>query len=279
MNISQHIVIEPKTLILAAYERRPVNIAGNYFLLISNSLTTKVQIAIGNGQLKEWRELYSFRCPNQGEFFDKIVFYNPTASSMTVEYIISNGIVQNESASLVGEVDVVDISDSIETPASFFAQDLDGWLIDNAAAVNVGGGVVGIPVTGQSFSTGDSITISGTTNYNNTYTVLASSSANQVNITATYNAETFDGVDDTITPVVKSIAANSDRKELIINNLDLSNTIWLGDANIDPANYRGIPVYAQSSFIITNTAQIYIAADSGVGVSGVRISYAELTRS
>lgn len=65
------------------------------------------------------------------------------------------------------------------------------------AAVDVGGGVVGIPVTGHGFDVGEAVTIAATVNYNGSYTVLSSSTANQVNITATYSAETF-GADDTI---------------------------------------------------------------------------------
>jgi hypothetical protein len=60
-----------------------------------------------------------------------------------------------------------------------------------SGAVNVGGGVVGIPSTAHSFVTGESVTFSGTTNYDSTYTVLASSGANQINITSGFTAETF----------------------------------------------------------------------------------------
>lgn len=65
------------------------------------------------------------------------------------------------------------------------------------AAVNRSGGVVGIPVTAHGYQAGESVTIASTTNYNGTYTVLSSSTENEVRITATYNAETF-GSDDTI---------------------------------------------------------------------------------
>lgn len=71
-------------------------------------------------------------------------------------------------------------------------------LIDNAAATDEGGGVVGIPVAGHTYTTDDSVTIENTTNYDGTYTVLASSTANSVHITKTYAAETFDGISDVI---------------------------------------------------------------------------------
>jgi hypothetical protein len=67
--------------------------------------------------------------------------------------------------------------------------------LDAAAAVNVGGGVVGIPCTGHGYSTGDAIRLIGTTNYDGTYTVLASSGTDQIDITATSAAETFSAAD------------------------------------------------------------------------------------
>lgn len=57
-------------------------------------------------------------------------------------------------------------------------------------AVDVGGGVTGIPCTAHGFAAGEYVVIDGTTNYDGTYAVLATSSTNQINITATYAAET-----------------------------------------------------------------------------------------
>ncbi|MFH2075420.1 MAG: DUF3168 domain-containing protein [Pseudomonadota bacterium] len=63
------------------------------------------------------------------------------------------------------------------------------------AAVNVGGGVVGIPCAAHGFLTGDTVTFVGTTNYDAAFTVLASSTANQINITSAFTAETFAATD------------------------------------------------------------------------------------
>tara|TARA_R110002020_G_scaffold376130_3_gene587313 strand:+ start:32121 stop:33281 length:1161 start_codon:yes stop_codon:yes gene_type:complete len=63
---------------------------------------------------------------------------------------------------------------------------------DNAAAVNKGGGLVEIPLTGHSFNEGDVITITGSVNYNGTYTIV-SVTENGIVINATYVAETFTG--------------------------------------------------------------------------------------
>jgi len=67
-------------------------------------------------------------------------------------------------------------------------------ILDNAAAINAGGGVVTIPCTGHPFNVGDLVTIAGTTNYDATYTILAVA-ANTFNITSAYVAETFAGTE------------------------------------------------------------------------------------
>ena len=67
--------------------------------------------------------------------------------------------------------------------------------LDNAPATDETGGVVGIPLAGHGYSTGDQILLNGTTNYDGVHTVLASSVAGQIDITATYVAETFAGTE------------------------------------------------------------------------------------
>lgn len=65
----------------------------------------------------------------------------------------------------------------------------------NAAgpAVDKGGGKVGIPCTDQPFSTDETIYIINSVAYNDRYIVDATSSANEIVITATYEAENFTG--------------------------------------------------------------------------------------
>jgi hypothetical protein len=65
-------------------------------------------------------------------------------------------------------------------------------------AVNVGGGVVGIPCTAHSFTAGWTVEVAGTTNYDGSYLVQDTSTVNQIHILATYMAETF-GSGDTAT--------------------------------------------------------------------------------
>jgi len=85
---------------------------------------------------------------------------------------------------------------SDQTDAEFgTATFLPDTTVDAAAAVDKGGGKVGIPITGHGFSTGQKIILSGTTNYDETYLVDAASTTNEVIIEATYVAETFGGTE------------------------------------------------------------------------------------
>lgn len=77
-------------------------------------------------------------------------------------------------------------------------KDYDRFL-NAAAAVDKGGGLVGVPSTGHGWTTGKSITLTGTTNYDGTYTLDATTSANELVITATFVAETF-ATTDTASP-------------------------------------------------------------------------------
>jgi len=69
--------------------------------------------------------------------------------------------------------------------------------LDNAAAVNAGGGLVTIPITGHKYFPGEHVTISGSVNYNGTYTIdeTAQVGVNSINIPADYVAEVFTGAE------------------------------------------------------------------------------------
>ena len=65
-------------------------------------------------------------------------------------------------------------------------------------AVDVGGGVVGLPFAGHPFTIGESIQITGTTNYDGSATVGVGTTEDQLQITSGYTAETFDGTEHII---------------------------------------------------------------------------------
>jgi len=78
--------------------------------------------------------------------------------------------------------------------------------LDAAAAVDKGGGEVGLPITGHAFLAEQVVVIAGTTNYNGAY-AINSKTANEIVITATYVAEVFAGTETVVfgrQPIVKA---------------------------------------------------------------------------
>ena len=76
-------------------------------------------------------------------------------------------------------------------------------------ARNVGGGIVGLPCAGHPFKAGQTIIINGTTYYDNSgiaSTVLSGTTANEIQITDTYGAETFDGT-ETVIAILSGLVA------------------------------------------------------------------------
>ena len=84
-----------------------------------------------------------------------------------------------------------------DVPASFklaLCTKKNEQSIDNAAAVDKTGGLVGIPVTAHGLTAGMAIGIDDTTNYDGWY-LIVSQTTNEIVITATYQAETFGGTE------------------------------------------------------------------------------------
>jgi hypothetical protein len=77
--------------------------------------------------------------------------------------------------------------------------------LDAGPAVDKGGGLVGLPITGHAFLVGQVVTIAGTDHYDGAYAIV-SQTANEIVITATYTAETFAGTETVVfgpQPIVK----------------------------------------------------------------------------
>lgn len=67
-------------------------------------------------------------------------------------------------------------------------------VLNAAAAVDAGGGIVTIPMTGHGFNVGSYVQIGGTDNYDGVHKIIAKAT-NTFNIYATFVAETFAGTD------------------------------------------------------------------------------------
>ncbi len=68
-------------------------------------------------------------------------------------------------------------------------------LDSGGAAVNIGGGIVGLPCAGNPFIEGEVVRLTGTSNYNGTHTLTAGTTVQQLQFADTFNAETFDGTE------------------------------------------------------------------------------------
>jgi len=107
------------------------------------------------------------------------------------------------------------------------------------SAVDVGGGVVGIPCVGHGYVAGEWLSLTSTVNYNGEYIVQEGTTTNQINILATYAAETF-ASGDTVVGVMGS-------SPKIYNNLIIM------DGGMDSYRNWGICAAGSNAEIYSNT--------------------------
>jgi hypothetical protein len=142
-----------------------------------------------------------------------------------------------------------------------------------AAAVDKGAGKVGIPSTAHGFPTGQSITIAGTTNYNGTFTVDATSTANEIVITATFVAETFATTDSAVpnqTFNLRNILFTNNTKDIRVDYPATSTVVFNilegGDTpTFDDVNTTG------PTAVNTVTLQVQVNDSAGAAVEGARV--------
>lgn len=85
-------------------------------------------------------------------------------------------------------------SDALIVGYSYLPPKLGGGVeitLGNSSALNRGSGTVGLVATSHGLEANEEITISGTTSYNGTFTVLSTSTTSEIRITATYVSETI----------------------------------------------------------------------------------------
>ena len=141
-----------------------------------------------------------------------------------------------------------------------------GGLDAAGVAVDIGGGVVGLPYTGHPFTAGEVVRITGTTGYGGEHTLLAGTTANQLQFTDSYFAETFDGT-EIVVQYMNMPSASSGRMDID------------ADGNL----YHGHGWYAAGSCFITKIepdgTQVYdYFEDTGATtanlVNGIKINSA-----
>lgn len=151
------------------------------------------------------------------------------------------------------------------------------------AAVDKGGGLVGIPCTGHGCYTGDNVTIANTVNYNGTFTLHSTTSANELVITSAYAVETF-GADDTATYSIRYDGTKSLIPVTIANLpggaanflaggyvMHLSRNVFWGrygaDLNIGQYNTTN-PIGFQTNNIAIGSGTFLVSDAAVIGVAG-----------
>lgn len=85
-------VLRPLTL--AAGARKRIDEVASFFMLVSNTGASRIKISIDNDPLSECPVGYEYQ-EKENEFFQHIDFQNPNAGSVTIEYIMSTGLVRS----------------------------------------------------------------------------------------------------------------------------------------------------------------------------------------
>jgi hypothetical protein len=93
----------------------------------------------------------------------------------------------------------------------------------------------------------------------------AASSTQEVNVAANTGLSTTADGSALATATTSILAANTNRKEAIIKNLDASTSLRIGDSNAGAS--RGHELKAGESIILSTTAQIYAYNASGTAVA------------
>jgi len=131
------------------------------------------------------------------------------------------------------------------------------YINTGEAAVDKGNGTVGIPCTAHGFIAGMSITIHGTEHYDNTYTI-ASVSANEIVITATYAAETFGDNDLIVSSSVASPPSFLLMSDIHTGIVRPGKTAYYGDGDWTEGSPWASATAHTYNFRVTNTANNYI---------------------
>jgi len=102
-----------------------------------------------------------------------------------------------------------------------------GGLDASGVARDAGGGLVGLPMAGHPYAEGDTIRVYGTTNYDDVsgFAVESQTTANEIVITETYNAETFDGT-EIVFKDISGLGASSGRMAMTTDGTLYYGTNW-----------------------------------------------------
>lgn len=90
-----------RSLTLIAGARKRVDEVASFFMLVSNTGDDNIKISIDNDPLSQCPVGYEYTEKKEDEFFSHIDFQNPNVGAVTIEYIMSTGLVRS-SPSITG---------------------------------------------------------------------------------------------------------------------------------------------------------------------------------
>ena len=123
-----------RSLTLAAGARKRVDEVASFFLLVSNTGASRIKISIDNDPLSDFPVGYVYQ-ELPGAFFKHIDFKNPNAGSVTIEYVMSVGIVQ-PSPSIIALTEILAELQGASTGASYDTEKNIGVAQSEVFAVN-----------------------------------------------------------------------------------------------------------------------------------------------
>jgi len=83
-----------REIVLAAGAKKRVHEVASFFMLVSNTGSKKIRISIDDSPLSDMPIGYEYSEKKEDEYYTHIDFQNPNAAEVTVEYIMSTGVIR-----------------------------------------------------------------------------------------------------------------------------------------------------------------------------------------
>ncbi len=116
-----------RELVLAAGARKRVDEVASFFMLVSNTGDKKIKISIDDSALSDCPIGYEYTERKDDEFFKHIDFKNPNVVEVTIEYIMSTGLVRSSPTILALDDILAELQGDI-TPETWGAPILVGLV-------------------------------------------------------------------------------------------------------------------------------------------------------
>lgn len=115
-------VYQDYQIVLTTGEFRSFQCHGRYLTILENSVSDDMLVQFDGQPSQPLPKGLSVEIP-ENENFITISFRNPSVSSATIRFSISNGKVYDNRNVITGTVDVDDVSNTLDSPAAFAVDD------------------------------------------------------------------------------------------------------------------------------------------------------------